>query len=104
MMKRMIRRFSRAMLSPSVSYLAKESLVRNRPSSKASQLLLTHQYRLMAASREVSLPTFSEVGFREYSEFEEDGILLFLFSLLRTRTKTCLEICAGTGMECNTAN
>lgn len=48
--------------------------------------------------------TFKDVGFRVHSQHEEDGILLFIFSLLGTTNKRCVEICAGDGIECNTAN
>lgn len=68
-----------------------------------AQIALYHVYRAMAASRE-SLPAFSEVGFRCHSQFEEDGILLYIFGLLGTTNRTCVEICAGNGIECNTAN
>ena len=45
-----------------------------------------------------------DVGFRVHSQHEEDGILLFIFSLIGTTSKRCVEICAGDGMTCNTAN
>lgn len=48
--------------------------------------------------------SFLDVGFRCYSQHEEDGILLFIFSLIGTGTKQSVEICAGDGIECNTAN
>ena len=44
------------------------------------------------------------VGFRSYSEFEEDGILLFIFALVSPLNRKCVEICAGNGRECMTAN
>ena len=44
------------------------------------------------------------VGFKTFSQNEEDGILLYIFSLIGTTNKKCLEICAGTGVESNTAN
>lgn len=47
---------------------------------------------------------FKDVGFRVHSQHEEDGILLYLFSLIGTTNKKCVEMCAGNGMECNTAN
>ena len=49
-------------------------------------------------------PVSRDVGFRKYSEFEEDGILLYIFSLVPPINRTCVEICAGNGRECNTAN
>lgn len=48
--------------------------------------------------------TFKDVGFRIHSQHEEDGILNFIFSLIGTTGKRCIEICAGDGIECNTAN
>jgi hypothetical protein len=47
---------------------------------------------------------FSDVGFRIHSQHEEDGILLFIFALIGTVNRKCVEICAGDGIECNTAN
>ncbi len=44
------------------------------------------------------------VGFQAYSQADEDGLLLFLFSVLGVSRKLCVEICAGDGIECNTAN
>ena len=48
--------------------------------------------------------SFKDVGFRVHSQHEEDGIILFIFSLIGTTNKKCVEICAGDGIECNTAN
>lgn len=50
------------------------------------------------------LPSIKEVGFKVYSQTDEDGILLYIFSLIGTTNKKCGEICAGNGIECNTAN
>jgi hypothetical protein len=47
---------------------------------------------------------FSDVGFKVNSQHDEDGILLYIFSLIGTTNKKCVEICAGDGIECNTAN
>lgn len=47
---------------------------------------------------------FDDVQFRAYSQNGEDGILLYIFALIGTTNKQCVEICAGDGIECNTAN
>lgn len=70
---------------------------------QATQVLLSLRYRERAASGEPP-PSFDDVQFRAYSQNGEDGILLYLFALLGTSTKKCVEMCAGDGMECNTAN
>jgi len=73
------------------------------PPDAASQLALSMAYRQLAASG-AALPSFKEVGFKANSQTDEDGILLFIFSILGITNKKCVEICAGDGMECNTAN
>lgn len=48
--------------------------------------------------------SLSDYGFRALSQADEDGILLFIFALIGSGSKRCVEICAGDGRECNTAN
>jgi hypothetical protein len=103
-MANLIRDAARRLLGKISAYAHKEALVRNRGGGGATQILLSQHYRSLARGGREQLPSFAEVGFREFSEFEEDGILLFLFSIIRPRTRTCLEICAGNGMQCNTTN
>lgn len=69
-----------------------------------AQKLLMQQYRMLAAGGQEHLPSLHEVGFRAYSQFEEDGILLYLFSLVPPVNRRCVEICAGDGRECMTTN
>jgi hypothetical protein len=67
------------------------------------QVLLRQQYRDLAV-RGGPLPDFADVEFRCNSQNGEDGILLYIFSLIGTTNRKALEICAGDGIECNTAN
>ena len=39
-----------------------------------------------------------------FSQNGEDGILLYVFSLIGMGQRRCVEICAGDGVQCNTAN
>jgi hypothetical protein len=71
-------------------------------SSKEAQLMLFHAYKEMA-SRGI-VPSLLDVGFRCHSQCEEDGILLFIFALIGTTNKKVVEICAGDGIECMSAN
>jgi hypothetical protein len=68
-----------------------------------AQLQLKLLYRSLAEPANV-LPGLSEVGFKAYSQTDEDGILLYIFALIGTTSRTSVEICAGNGIECNTAN
>jgi hypothetical protein len=75
-----------------------------RSSSTEAQVALFYTYRNMANRQESPLPGLDEVGFRCYSQFEEDGILLYIFGMIGTTNKICVEIGSGDGIECNTAN
>ena len=71
--------------------------------AQATQVALRLKYRELLGSGS-TLPSLSDVEFRCYSQNGEDGILLYLFSLLGTEHRRSVEICAGSGLECNTAN
>ncbi|MGH9343268.1 MAG: hypothetical protein ACRD19_05850 [Terriglobia bacterium] len=71
--------------------------------TKPDQIMLMLRYReLFHAQRDIL--SFREIGFRAFSQTDEDGILLYLLSLTGMPTRKCIEICAGEGVECNTAN
>jgi hypothetical protein len=71
--------------------------------ARAMQLLLRMRYRDMVACG-APLPGFGDVELRAFSQNGEDGILLYLFSVLGEPTRRCIEIGAGDGTQCNTAN
>jgi len=70
---------------------------------KGTQILLSLQYQELV-HRELPLPRFGDVEFRCFSQNGEDGILHYIFSLIGTTNKKSVEVCAGNGIECNTAN
>lgn len=67
------------------------------------QIILFNQYRAMIESGQI-LPDFSQVEFSSYSQNNEDGILLLIFSAIGEGSRRVVEICAGDGVECNAAN
>ena len=79
-----------------------EMALASRGPDKGTQTHLTLRYRELAAQGTI-LP-FEEVEFRNYSQFGEDGILHYIFSLIGTHDKRAVEFCAGIGSECNAAN
>jgi len=81
-----------------------DELLKSQTDAKAAQLVLQQHYKTLIRLPERSLPSFKEIGFRQYSQFEEDGIILYLFSIIKPESRICLEICAGDGIECNIAN
>jgi hypothetical protein len=70
---------------------------------RTAQLALLHQYRALAASGG-PLPAFLDTEFSAHSQNGEDGLLLFVFSLVGFATRLTVEIAAGDGIECNSAN
>jgi hypothetical protein len=78
--------------------------VRNRfsPSTQITQRQLFHYYQ--DGLRNGHLPAIKDTGFRVFSQFEEDGMLLFIFSLLGMNNKTFIEIGSDDGVNSNSAN
>jgi hypothetical protein len=80
-----------------------EQLRLQRAQVRLQQLLLMQQYR-EAAARGGPLPAPADVGFGASSQNDEDGLLLYVFALAGARTRIVVEIAAGNGIECNSAN
>jgi hypothetical protein len=72
------------------------------PSVQLSQRQLFHYYRDKAAQRQ--LPPLAEAGFRVFSQFEEDGLLLYIFSVAGMAQKVFVEIGSDDGVNSNSAN
>ena len=69
---------------------------------RGTQILLALKYRELAAQGIHC--AFGDIEFRNYSQNGEDGILWYIFSVVGTTNKQCVEICAGTGEQCNASN
>ena len=97
----MIKRFLKKIIDVIARLLFRsQSLMVLKP---VEQIALSLSYKQMYQNGSSPL-AFKDVGFRAYSQHEEDGIILYIFSLIGTTNKKCVEICAGNGIECNVAN
>ncbi|ANW95193.1 hypothetical protein AXE80_02350 [Wenyingzhuangia fucanilytica] len=78
--------------------------IRNRlsPTVQIEQRKLYLKYRELLKKKE--LPSVSETGYRVFSQFEEDGKLLFVFSVIGMKNKTFVEIGSDDGVNSNSAN
>lgn len=78
--------------------------VRDRlsPSVQIQQRKQYLKYKELKAKGE--LPKLSETGYRVFSQFEEDGLLLFIFSIIGMDNKTFIEIGSDDGVNSNSAN
>jgi len=68
------------------------------------QQILINQYKSASFTRDKPFEKISEAGFRCYSEFEEDGIILYILTTIGMKTKRVVEICCGNGIECMATN
>jgi len=78
--------------------------IRNRfnPSTQISQRQLYIHYQ--DCKRNNTLPKLKDTGFRVFSQFEEDGLLLFIFSVIGMENKTFVEFGSDDGVNSNSAN
>jgi len=103
-MKKFLLYFRRKIFADVIAKIASvEEKLSNTLNGQETQILLKSQYKALS-EKELEKYSFDEVAFRKYSQNKEDGILLFIFSVIGTTNKTILEICAGDGIECNAAN
>jgi hypothetical protein len=75
---------------------------KSSPAAKAAQRQLFHRYRELVLAG--SPPPLAETGFRCFSQFEEDGKLLFIFAALGVTRGTFVDVGAGDGIMSNCAN
>jgi len=80
------------------SLLERESLYQQM------QRQMVTQYKLARLAGIKPYATIAEAGFRCYSQMEEDGIILYVLSMIGFTHRTVVEICCGHGHECMTTN
>jgi hypothetical protein len=84
--------------------VAIEHAVDRESLSQQVQRGIVNQYKLFKLQKVAPYSNISEAGFRVYSQFEEDGIILYVLSMIGFKTKRVVEMCCGTGDECMAAN
>jgi hypothetical protein len=72
--------------------------------SQQIQRNIITQYLLVKQQGGRLYPKLCESGFRVYSEFEEDGMILYVLAMIGFRSKRVVEMCCGTGRECMATN
>ena len=73
--------------------------------SQIHQTMIVNQYTLMKKlMTPQEMPSLKDVGFRLHSQFEEDGMLLYIFSVIGSSNKSAIELCAGSGETCMASN
>ncbi len=97
--KKIIKAWSRVLFGTKTSQKLEEITSVN----KGVQILLALKYQELRHQK-LRLPKFEEVEFRAFSQNGEDGILLYIFSLIDTVNKKVLDIGCGSCMSSNHAN
>ena len=72
------------------------------PAVKIGQRHLFHLYRRLVSQG--SAPALRDTGYRVFSQFEEDGKLLFIFAAIGIPRGTFIDIGSGDGINSNCAN
>lgn len=72
------------------------------PNVRIEQFRLVDMYRQGLRSNQ--LPDIRETGFKMFSQFEEDGLLLYIFSLIGFTNRTFIEFGSDDGINSNSAN
>lgn len=78
------------------SHLSHPLFNANTNSDQLSQKQIVNQYLSMRKAGLLPLPT-NQVGWRAFSQFDEDGILLYIFSIIGTTNRLAVEIGADCG-------
>jgi hypothetical protein len=102
-MKKYLRKIIDQILAPYLSRETKFNAAQIPSLNQATQILLRLKYQELARAK-APLPKFEDVEFRCFSQNGEDGILLYIFSLIDTTNKKLVEIGCGNGLENNSAN
>ncbi|HEX8562854.1 MAG TPA: hypothetical protein VF676_07740 [Flavobacterium sp.] len=72
------------------------------PAVQIAQLRQLHYYQ--DCHRKGKIPSFDDTGFKVFSQFEEDGKILFLFSIIGMGNKTFVDLGSNDGINSNCAN
>ena len=75
---------------------------RTTPAVKIGQLQVWHHYRAQIEAGHA--PKLCETGFRCFSQFEEDGIILFIMAALGISQGVFLDVGSADGVNSNCAN
>ena len=68
------------------------------------QRSIVDQWKAWKSTGLIPYASIQEAGFRCYSQFEEDGIILYIMTMLGICNGTVVEMCCGSGNECMSAN
>jgi hypothetical protein len=72
--------------------------------SQQQQRVIANQYAAFRQQKVRPYEDIRDAGFRVYSQYEEDGIILYVLSMIGFRTRKVVEMCIADGRECMATN
>jgi hypothetical protein len=72
--------------------------------SQQMQRNIVNQYQSFKMTGVLPYSVIRDAGFRVYSQFEEDGIILYVLSIIGFKTRRVVEMCCGSAHECMATN
>lgn len=99
-MKSAIKALILRLINPFINIIQIES--KSSPQIKIAQRYLFNYYQ--SEIRKVNRWNLNDTGFRNYSQFEEDGLLLYIFAAIGTANKLFVDIGSGDCINSNCAN
>lgn len=78
--------------------------LRERLSPAVQIAQIRQQQHYADCKKSGNLPNFNDTGFKVFSQFEEDGKLLYLFSIIGMGSRTFVDLGSNDGINSNCAN
>jgi methyltransferase FkbM-like protein len=110
-LKRALRRIIRlgtsrleALVRNSVSVSLESSGMNFESLCQQTQRCMLNQYAFFREHKIVPYQNIRAAGFRAYSQFEEDGIILYVLAMIGFKSRRVVEMCCGSGIECMATN
>jgi len=92
-----------ASMAPEAAAASAEAPDREAMHQQVQRQIVT-QYRQARLSGQKPYDAIRDAGFRCHSQFEEDGIILYVLATIGFRTRKVVEMCCGNGSECMATN
>src|SRR5262245_66674383 len=83
-----------------VATIKRKQLERIAAVDRQNQILLRLRYEELLRAG-APLPAFADVEFSSFSQNGEDGVPLYILSLIAMTNRRCVELCRARGMQCH---
>ncbi len=104
MIKKMLKRYGTRVGQVIGRPIVRENIDAANSLSQQIQQSIVLEYTKARQDGRTFFSNIRDAGFRVYSQFEEDGIILYVLALIGFGNRRVVEICAGDGTECMATN